>query len=183
MIYKGDKKVIAIYKGDTPVKEVYKGNKKVFGDNTLKNSFRFLMGGTGASGSIIVRINNTSYSIQYVKDVWTTYEVETTPTSLGNMFSYSAASQNYIKQIDMENWDVSGVTSIIAMFNGCKILTSVVMPPLDVTKLTSFKNVFTNCSQLTSIKCKQSFKDFCDANKSEMGLTTSIYNQITWTIY
>ena len=97
-------------------------------------------------------------------------------TTTGQMFSNCSK----LVSLDLSSFDTSKLTTTAAMFSFCRSLVSLDLSNFDMSKVTSYSNMFQYCTKLSTIKCKQSFKDWCVSNKSAIGLTN--YSKINWEI-
>ena len=54
-------------------------------------------------------------------------------------------------ELDLSGWDVSSVTNMFGLFEGCFNLQSLNISGWDTSNVTNMSNIFTNCSSLTTI--------------------------------
>lgn len=197
-IYKGNKKVVAVYKGSTPVNKIYKGSTLVFQKSGGGNTH--LIEGT-ATGTFDIYINDQLIPIKPDADGKWFYDTNEKITSLNSAF-YDVKK---VTSVDLSNLDLTGIltsnmfreasnitsikfnntkiikpTNVIYMFYNCSSLGSLDLSNFDMSNATSYNNMFNNCTKLSTIKCKQSFKDWCASNKDTIGLTN--YSTINWEI-
>lgn len=57
----------------------------------------------------------------------------------------------YIQHLDLSNWNMSNVTTIESMFNGCRSLKSVNLSNWDVSNIEDMGQLFFNCTSLEYI--------------------------------
>lgn len=98
-------------------------------------------------------------------------------TNMKEMF-YTA---NFLIKLDLSSFDTSKVTNMERIFANCSSLRYLDVSNFDVSNVTEMKEAFFNTSNLKYIKCKQSFKDWCIANKSEIQMSDETING-TWEI-
>jgi surface protein len=69
--------------------------------------------------------------------------------------TFSCDAQNVgnmkFKELAVENWDVSQVTTMNSMFYGCGLLTELDLSKWDTRNVTNFRHVFTDCFNLEKI--------------------------------
>ena len=87
-------------------------------------------------------------------------------TDMGYMFQ----SCSGLTSLDLSNWNTSKVDAMPTMFASCTNLTSLDLSSFDTSQVTNMNDMFRKCDKLTHIKCKQSFKDWCIANKDTINL-------------
>ena len=192
-IYKGNKKVVAVYKGSTPINKIYKGGTLVFQKSGGGGSTHLFEG--TATGNFNMSINNQSIPITPDASGKWFYDTEEKITSLDNSFS----KQSAVTSVDLSNLDLTGITTrsmfdngsnitsikfnntksmklvdANSMFYNCSRLVSLDLSNWDTSKLTSASYMFSGCSSLSTIKCKQSFKDWCITNQDAIKLPTAM---------
>ena len=196
-IYKGNKKVVAVYKGSTPINKIYKGSTLVFQKSGGGGSTHLFEG--TATGNFDLKINNNQ-TIPITPDAdgkWF-YDTDEKITSLESSF----LNQSAVTSVDLSNLDLTGIstslmfqgssnitsikfnntksmklTNVSSMFSGCISLVSLDLSPFDTSNISKpwfFNNVFENCTSLSTIKCKQTFKDWCITNQDIIKLPTAM---------
>ena len=99
-------------------------------------------------------------------------------TVIANMF-YNC---KLLTSLDLSSFDTSDVKNVISSFDGCSSLVSLDLSNFDMSNVTNLcYNMFKNCTSLSTIKCKQTFKDWCDLNKYSIQMQ-NIYATINWEI-
>lgn len=93
-----------------------------------------------------------------------------------NMF-YNCRS---LTSLDLSSFDTSNITNAVSLFDGCSSLVSLDLSNFDMSKATYYSYMFYNCTSLSTIKCKQTFKDWCISKNDTIGLTN--YATINWEI-
>jgi surface protein len=73
--------------------------------------------------------------------------VDNTYTNLANMFKDCTS----LTSVNVQDWDVSNVRSMVSMFSGCASLTTLDLNNWNVSKLDSVDHMFYNCTNLTSL--------------------------------
>ena len=197
-IYKGNKKVVAVYKGSTPINKIYKGVTLVFQKSGGGGSTHLFEG--TATGDFGLKINGNDPRIPITTDAsgkWF-YDTEEKITSLDNAFYLV----NEVTSVNLSNLDLTGIsttcmfegasnitsikfnntksmkpTTVGNMFKGCTSLVSLDLGSFDTSNISKpwfFRNVFENCTSLSTIKCTQTFKDWCITNQDIISLPTQM---------
>jgi surface protein len=86
-----------------------------------------------------------------------------------------------LTSLDLSSFDTHNVTNMGEMFCWDRRLESLDLSNFDTTNVTSYFHMFYDCSSLKYIKCRYAFKEWCDKNKSSLGLT-DYWDNITWSI-
>ena len=195
-IYKGNKKVVAVYKGSTPINKIYKGVTIVFqksggGGNT------HLIEGT-ATRNFNLKINNQKIPITIDADGKWFYDTDDKITSLYRAFY----GQSAVTSVDLSNLDLTGISTkemfqsaskitsikfnntksmklanVAKMFSGCSALVSLDLSSFDTSNISKpwfTSSMFENCTSLSTIKCTQTFKDWCIRNQDMIQLPTAM---------
>lgn len=110
----------------------------------------------------------------------TSLNISSFDTSSITNASYLFKDCSKLVSLDLSNWNTSSITNASSLFRNCRSLVSLDLSNFDMSKATSYNYMFTGCTSLSTIKCKQSFKDWCNSKKSKIGLTN--YATINWEI-
>ena len=81
---------------------------------------------------------------------------------------------NSLTSINLSSFDTSNLTSATGLFVYCSSLVSLDLSNFDMSNATSYKDMFANCPKLSTIKCKQTFKDWCITNQDTIKLPTAM---------
>lgn len=193
-IYKGNKKVVAAYKGSTPINKIYKGVTLVFQKSGGGGSTHLFEG--TATGNFDIAINDYQI-IPITPDAdgkWF-YDTDEKIISLG----FFLTRQSVVTSVDLSNIDLTGITTfgmfdgcsnitsikfnntksmklvdVTGMFQGCGSLVSLDLSSFDTSNLQYADDLFNDCTSLSTIKCKQSFKDWCITNQDTISLPTAM---------
>lgn len=98
-------------------------------------------------------------------------------TNMKGMFD----TANFLVRLDLSGFDTKNVTNVERIFANCSSLRYLDVSNFDVSNVTEMKEAFENTSNLKYIKCKQSFKDWCIANKFAIQMSDETING-TWEI-
>ena len=114
-------------------------------------------------------VTNMNYMFGYCTNL-TSLDVSKFDTSkVTNMYCMFYGCSG-LTSLDVSKFDTSNVTDMSGMFYSCSGLTSLDVSGFDTSKVTNMNDMFRKCDKLTHIKCKQSFKDWCIANKDTINL-------------
>ena len=91
--------------------------------------------------------------INVVELIWDSNDID----SCRNLFR----SNNYMTEIDLNNFDISKVTSMWCMFRECSSLTTLNLTKLDTSKLKEMNGLFIDCTSLTSINLSNFYTSEC----------------------
>ena len=97
---------------------------------------------------------------------WNTSNV----TNVTNLF-YRCTS---LKTLDLSSFNTSNFTSLNELFSGCSSLVSLDLSNFDLSNAKYYQFIFSDCTSLSTIKCKQSFKDWCITNQDAIDLPTAM---------
>ncbi len=86
------------------------------------------------------------------------------PMNSSIVYPPSFKSAAYVQEMDLNNLDVSQITSFYLMFDGCAALTRLDISNWDTSNVTSMNRMFSGCSELTSLNVS----GFNTANVTDM---------------
>lgn len=128
----------------------------------------------------IIKVEDDMYQMFYKCSSLVSLDLSNFDTSgfrtIKDLFSGCSA----LVSLNLSSFDTSNVVSTMSLFDGCSSLVSLDLSNFDMSKSKYYDNMFRNCTSLSTIKCKQTFKNWCSSNKSKIGLTN--YSRINWEI-
>lgn len=103
-------------------------------------------------------------------------EIDLSNTSTENItdMGYMFKSCTGLTTLNLSTFNTSLVTNVEYMFASCVNLKSLDLSNFDMSNVTKLESMFYNCKALSSIKCKQSFKDWCISNQDTINLPDSM---------
>ena len=128
--------------------------------NILGEKFNILPSEVNINDNNISYINK-SYSFEEEKNI-VTLTFNTIITNCSNMFSDLID----VIDIDLSNFDSSGITDMTAMFKGCINLEKINLTNFNTSMTTNMKNMFLECKALNSL----------DLSEFDTSLVTNMYS-------
>lgn len=135
----------------------------------------------------------TSCNVEYYDDTLTTMQycfaqmnllesVSLSYCNTSNVTSFERTFQNCksLKELDLSKNNLSNVNRTMNMFENCSALEYVNFGTLIPNNISVNTRMFYGCSKLQKITCTEEFYNWCEANKSSLGLTYFI--KIVWDI-
>ena len=128
-----------------------------------------------------IKFNNTKsmklkdlYCMCYNCSSLTSINISSFDTSVVTNASYAFYGCSGLVSLDLSSWYTSELEWATSLFEVCTSLKSLDLSNFDMSKVRFYYYMFKNCSSLSTIKCKQSFKDWCITHQDDIYLPTAM---------